>query len=159
MTADEPVGEVSIRSASPNDIAAIVRIEKTSFSDPWSGNSFQTLIGRDEVLFDVASVAENGTGERVVGFSVAYVAADQAELANVAVDADLRRAGIGGRLLEHVMRTTASRGAREIFLEVRISNAAARAMYAARGFAEVGRRVKYYVKPVEDALVLRRTLP
>jgi ribosomal-protein-alanine N-acetyltransferase len=46
-------------------------------------------------------------------------------------------------------------GAEEIFLEVRESNAAARALYAGFGFREVGRRARYYSRPVEDAIVLR----
>ena len=43
-----------------------------------------------------------------------------------------------------------------MFLEVRESNVAARALYASRGFSAVGRRRGYYRHPVEDALVLRR---
>ena len=149
---------VRIRPAVPNDVPAIVRIEKGSFSDPWSANAFTTLIGRSEALFDVA-VRGTIDGEEIIGFCVAYVVEDQSELANLAVDAAVRRDGIGGRLLEHVMRTAVARGARELFLEVRVSNSAARNLYATHGFETIGRRVKYYVKPDEDALVLRRTLP
>jgi ribosomal-protein-alanine N-acetyltransferase len=116
-------------------------------------------MGRSEAMFEVAERRAADADVQIVGFSVAYVVEDQSELANLAVDGTVRRDGIGGQLLEHVMRAAAARGARELFLEVRVSNAAARALYEKRGFETIGRRVKYYVKPVEDALVLRRTLP
>ena len=51
------------------------------------------------------------------------------------------------------------RGGREVFLEVRESNAAAQALYCGRGFRVVGARQRYYRHPVEDALVLRLPLP
>ena len=50
------------------------------------------------------------------------------------------------------------RGVRTAFLEVRESNSAARALYGSRGFTEIDRRRNYYRRPVEDALVMRRTL-
>jgi len=52
----------------------------------------------------------------------------------------------------------AARGIAAVFLEVRDSNQRARELYASRGFEEVGRRRRYYRRPVEDAIVLRRTL-
>jgi ribosomal-protein-alanine N-acetyltransferase len=61
-------------------------------------------------------------------------------------------------LLDAALAEARARGADEIFLEVRNSNAPARALYGSRGFKEVGRRPNYYRRPVEDAIVLRRTL-
>ena len=61
-------------------------------------------------------------------------------------------------MLDAVLIQMGSRGVRTAFLEVRESNRAARALYASRGFTEIGRRQAYYRRPVEDALVLRRVL-
>jgi len=149
---------VLIREARLSDLPAIVRIERESFSDPWSLRSFERLLRRQEALFEVAvraSADPRSLEEEVVGFCVGYVVVDEAELANVAVSAEARREGVGRRLVQHVIATVRNRGARELFLEVRISNSAARALYAELGFAEVGRRTRYYDRPVEDALILR----
>jgi len=61
-------------------------------------------------------------------------------------------------LLEAALDLLVRRGGREVFLEVRVSNLAARRLYEAAGFRVVGVRPRYYRRPVEDALVLRRAL-
>jgi ribosomal-protein-alanine N-acetyltransferase len=66
-----------------------------------------------------------------------------------------RGRGLGGKLLDAALDEVASRGADQVFLEVRESNHTARSLYASRGFTEVSRRRGYYRSPVEDALVLR----
>ena len=95
------------------------------------------------------------TKDRVVGYVVALDAADEGEILNVAVAPDVRRGGIGRALVQAVIAALAERGVRQIYLEVRESNAGARVMYGALGFQEVGRRRGYYRRPVEDAIVLR----
>lgn len=91
------------------------------------------------------------------GFILARVAADEAEILTLAVDPAVRRGGIGRALMTRAMGTAGSRGALAMFLEVADANAAARALYAACGFSEVGRRKRYYPGGV-DALVLRATI-
>jgi len=61
-------------------------------------------------------------------------------------------------LIDAAIAEAESRGAESMFLEVRESNRAARALYASRGFEEISRRRGYYRTPVEDALVLRRAM-
>lgn len=91
------------------------------------------------------------------GFVLVRVAAEEAEILTLAVHPGSRRQGHGRALLGDAMVGAAARGARAMFLEVAESNAAARALYAAAGFTEVGRRRRYYPDG-GDALVLRRTL-
>lgn len=86
---------------------------------------------------------------------VALEAADEGEILNLAVSPAGRRHGLGRALVEQAVATLRERGVGQIYLEVRESNAPARALYAARGFKEVGRRKQYYRRPVEDAIVLR----
>ncbi len=157
--------ELTIRRALASDLADIVAIEQECFSDPWTSRSLAQLLTRDEALFNVAvrrtvtaAHGEASDAESVVGFSIAHVVADEAELANVAVRKSAQREGIGRRLLDHVAEEARKRGAVELFLEVRESNVAARAMYQRAGFFEIGRRIRYYDRPVEDALVLRLQL-
>ena len=144
---------LAIRPARRDDVDAVAAIEKRAFSDPWSANSFRALFGNPLVTFAIAEDAITG---RVLGYVVAWFVVDEAEIANLAVSDEARRAGIGARLLDFAVAAADQRECRVVFLEVRESNIAARALYASRGFQVAGRRSKYYRKPVEDALVLRR---
>ncbi len=89
------------------------------------------------------------------------LAADEAEILDIGVVPHRRRWGIGRQLLEAACRLSAQSGAARIFLEVATDNSPARALYAAAGFVEAGRRPGYYPRPGGarcDALILRRPL-
>jgi ribosomal-protein-alanine N-acetyltransferase len=137
-----------IRAASTADLDAIARIEAASFADPWPRRAFQAH------LRDLFLVAESTSG--VAGYLVARLMGDEAEILNVAVRPDARGAGLGRTLLEGALVALRGLKAAAVFLEVRVSNAAARQLYETAGFTEVGRRRGYYSAPVEDALILRR---
>ena len=98
------------------------------------------------------------TGSDIVGHAVIWWAADEAELATLAVGPAFRRQGIAGVLLDRLIHEISTQGVRSVFLEVRASNQAALALYLGRGFREVGLRKHYYDHPREDARVLQRRL-
>jgi ribosomal-protein-alanine N-acetyltransferase len=150
-----PQRQITIRTARRDDVEDIAAIEREAFNDPWSAGSFRALFGNPVVHF---AVAEDTATGRIFGYVVAWMVVDEAEIANLAVSDGARRMGIGARLLDHAIGTAKAQKSVVVFLEVRESNAAARALYASRGFEVAGRRSKYYRKPVEDALVLRRAL-
>ena len=100
-------------------------------------------------------VVEAGPSREIAGYVVALDAADEGEILNLAVAPGGRRNGLGRALVRSILEALTARGVRQVYLEVRESNAPARALYAARGFKEVGRRKQYYRRPVEDAIVLR----
>jgi|SRR5579859_1366222 len=123
-----------------------------AFADPWSPRDFADALGA-HVPFLVA--VDDG---RVAGYVLARQAADEAEILNLGVAPAARRRGIGRALVRAGLAALAARGAVQVFLEVRESNAAARALYAEFGFAEAGRRRGYYRRPIEDAIVLRAAI-
>ena len=129
-------------------------MERACYPDPWPAAAFASLPDNPRVCFVVARDDAN----RLTGYAIAWHVLDEGELANLAVAPEARRKGVASALLSAVLADAAERGTTRIFLEVRESNAAARALYSARGFDEVGRRKGYYRLPVEDALILRRTL-
>jgi ribosomal-protein-alanine N-acetyltransferase len=133
-------------------VPAVEAIEAAAFTDPWSARDFRECLAAD-VVFLVAA-APGG----LVGYLVAQHAADEGEILNLAVTPARHRDGIGRALVERALATLAGHGARSVYLEVRESNAAARALYAALGFGEVGRRPAYYRRPIEDAIVLRAAI-
>jgi [ribosomal protein S18]-alanine N-acetyltransferase len=143
----EPV----IRRMTAEDLDAVLEIERASFTMPWTRETFRGLLRRTDAHLFVAEV-----DGRVVGYAAVWVVLDQAELGDVAVAEGWRRRGLGRRLLEAVLALMPDVGVRELFLEVRVSNDAARRLYEGYGFVEVGRRANYYERPREDALVLRR---
>ena len=144
---------VRLRPARENDLPAILAIERVSFTDPWSRSSFATLLEQPRVYFAVAL----GPDDVLLGYVVARFVLDEAELANLAVAPDARGAGVGTLLLEGALDAATVRGTEAMYLEVRASNVSAIALYTSQGFVEISRRKSYYRKPVEDALVLRRT--
>jgi ribosomal-protein-alanine N-acetyltransferase len=141
------------------DIPAIAAIERRVFSDPWSERAFHDVLAHSLMFF--ACVREDANDEhasgRVLGYVVAWFAGGQGEIANLAVDEAARGKGLGAVLLDAALEEARRHGTDEVFLEVRSSNARARELYDSRGFAEVGRRRRYYRRPIEDAIILRWT--
>jgi ribosomal-protein-alanine N-acetyltransferase len=151
---------VRLRRATDADVDAVAAIERASFGDPWSPDSFASLVRNADAFFTVADGGGAGAPrDALLGYVVAWFVLDEAELANIAVAASARGGGVGARLLDAALEEARRRGAAQVFLEVRESNAVARRLYASRGFIELGRRRRYYRAPVEDALVLRLTMP
>jgi [ribosomal protein S18]-alanine N-acetyltransferase len=153
----------AIRLATPRDLPGMLAIERSSFSDPWSEEAFSTALRLDRMRVFVAEesgethVAVGGAAaRRLVGYVVALAAGAEADIADLAVASDARRRGIGRMLLERIIAELGDEGVQSVYLEVRESNRAARALYEAGGFAAVGVRRRYYRQPVEDALILRR---
>jgi ribosomal-protein-alanine N-acetyltransferase len=91
------------------------------------------------------------------GMLLGRSAADEAEVLTLAVAPEARRRGIGAALLARAAGEARRRGARSLFLEVSETNAPARLLYGAAGFAEIGRRRRYYADG-GDALVMKLTL-
>ena len=139
-----------IRPARLSDVPAVHAIEQAVFADPWATQDFRDCVTSD-ALFLVALASG-----KIEGYVIALDAADEGEILNLAVAPTGRRHGIGRALVEAMLRLLTERDVRQVYLEVRESNTPARALYAAQGFKDVGRRKQYYRRPVEDAIVLRR---
>lgn len=132
---------------------AVLAIERSSFSDPWSREGLEDYLDAPDGELIVCM-----EGTEVLGFAVYHVSYEDAELYNIAVDPKARGMGAGRALLAEVLRRAAARGAERIFLEVRASNTAARALYASTGFTVYGVRRGYYQSPAEDAVLMDKFL-
>ena len=95
---------------------------------------------------------------RTAGYVGCQTVLDEGYITNVAVSPDFRRQGIARALIAELTAKAGENKLAFVTLEVRESNAAARALYESEGFEQVGRRPRYYVLPCEDALILRRAL-
>ena len=142
---------IEIRPMDQTHIAQIAELEKICFSDPWSEASIASELSNPLSCWLVAV-----EGERLAGYIGSQTVMGESDMMNVAVAPDYRRQGVGEKLILTLVDILKAQGSHWLMLEVRQSNAPARALYEKLGFAEVGRRKNYYSKPREDALILRK---
>lgn len=131
--------------------AAIADLEKICFSAPWDEVSVASELSNELSLWLVAL-----DGENVVGYVGSQSVMGEADMMNIAVSPLYRRQGIAETLIHKLVSLLKDNGVYALTLEVRVSNDAAIAMYDKLGFQQVGRRPGYYVRPKEDALILRK---
>jgi ribosomal-protein-alanine N-acetyltransferase len=136
------------------DLDGVVAIEEAIYPHPWTRGNFSDSLAADYDCW----IVECG-GEQA-GFCVVMIAAGEAHLLNLSVAGPWQRRGLGREILGFVLQLARRRGAQRILLEVRPSNQAARALYAAAGFTEVATRQGYYPAGAgrEDAIVLQLQL-
>ncbi len=142
---------IAIRKMTPEDVPAVSRLDRLSFSLPWPEHSFHYEVKENRASRCFVAEAEPGS---IVAMIVSWMVVDELHIATIAVHPDYRRQGIGARLLASALRDAAREGARRAFLEVRAGTAAAQAMYLNFGFAVSGRRPRYYKDNGEDALLM-----
>ena len=154
MKARKPEPAIRVVPFSVDRIDEVLAIEKVSFSDPWSREMFRSELEIGGGTY--ARVAERGT--ELVGYLLAVMIVDEAHLGNLAVQPAERRSGIGQCLLDDLLGTARERGVDRVTLEVRESNQIARKFYYRNKFIDVAMRKNYYRNPVEDAIVMLRSL-
>ena len=133
-------------------VASVAAIEKECFGrDAWSEKSVSGELTNALALWLVAV-----EGETVAGYVGSQTVCNETDMMNVAVTADFRRQGIGEKLVTALVEELKAIESHSLTLEVRASNTPAQALYEKLGFAEVGRRPRYYQNPKEDALILRK---
>lgn len=146
---------LKIRPVEGFDLPVLAALHEACFTalwdQRWSQRSFEEILRMPGAGARIAAI-----GTEPVGFAVARIAADEAELLLIGIRPEHRRAGLGRLLLDHMVEVLAAAGAVRLFLEVAESNRQAVAFYRAAGFAPVGRRPRYYFD--EDALILAKSL-
>lgn len=144
---------MQIREWKYQDILRIAELERECFpSEPWS---FQTLASSfDSDTFTGLLAEEDG---EIIGYGGITVAADEADIDNVAVAEPYRGGGTGTTLVGALLRLAEEKGVKKVFLEVRVSNATAMKLYLKAGFRGVYARTRYY-SDGEDCLVMVKEL-
>ena len=132
------------------DVPAVHGIEQLSFRTPWPAHAFEPELRSTRLARYVVARA----GDTVVGFAGVWLMVDDAHVTTFGVHPEWRRQGIGRQLLLTLYELSVTLGARQMTLEVRVSNGAAQALYRSFGFEIVGRRPHYYTDDGEDALIM-----
>jgi ribosomal-protein-alanine acetyltransferase len=142
-----------IRLANAADIPTMMALERhAATAAHWSKEQYEAAFS-SEVPSRVVLVLEEEAA--VLGFIAGRAAGEEWEIENIAVAGPARRRGLGTRLLGEFLDLARDRGAEAVFLEVRMSNLAARRLYEKWAFVGTGRRKGYYREPEEDAIVYR----
>lgn len=129
-------------------------IERLCFSDPWSEKMLAEHLANPCSL---TLAAVDGVG-RLLGYVGLLAVVDEGYITNVAVRPDCRRQGVASSLLQALEARGRARNLTFLTLEVRQSNAPARALYEKLGYLQAGLRRNYYENPREDAIIMTKTL-
>lgn len=134
------------------DLNEIAVLERDCFSDPWNMRMLAESF-LSEHFFGVL-LEEEG---QISAYGGIGVAEDEAELYLIATAEMYRRCGRGNKILDDLVGEAKRRGAKRMFLEVRVSNSSALMFYLKNGFTGLYARSRYYPDG-EDALVMKKGL-
>ena len=143
---------VELRPMAADDLAVVMVLEEDLFApDTWTAAMYRDELRHGDTRHYL--VAENSTG--VVGWAGLIAYDDEAHVSTIGVARERQGEGIGARLLDALL-AEADRRSPVVLLEVRADNEHAIGLYRRRGFAEIGRRRRYYQPSGTDAVVMRR---
>lgn len=140
--------QLYLRNMQEQDIPAVASIEWAVFSRPWTEQAFCEAMQQDTLFIVV--LKEN----TIVGYCGMYCSFEEGEITNVAVAPKEQGRGIGGEMMEFLLRQAKQRGITRVVLEVRISNDHAIRLYENLGFRNCGIRKNFYDLPREDGMVM-----
>lgn len=140
------------REMAPEDADDVEIVEKACFAIPWSRESFWKEASNENTLYLLAL-----DGERVIGYAGCWISFEECQITNVAVLPEYRGQRVGTKLFGAMIEAVKEKGVTAMTLEVRPSNAPARALYARYGFKDAGRRPHYYQDDGEDAIIMWNT--
>ena len=142
--------EIRIEALGQGDAALAAKLEKEAFNgNAWTQKDFEDTLKLDYSYYVGAKI----DGE-LVGMAGASLIAGDAYISNVSVRKNLRREGIGLKLMGELMELLKAKGALAYTLEVRSKNTAAINLYKKMGFETEGIRKDFYSEPADDALIM-----
>lgn len=143
-----------------SDLDEVMAIEQWAYTHAWSRRHFADSLSSGHAAVTLRGAPQDATAPlgELVAYLVAMEAVDEVHLLNITVAPERQGQGWGRCLLDALTDWAARRGAQSLWLEVRASNARARAVYERHGFVSVGLRRGYYParEAREDAVVMRR---
>ncbi len=129
----------------------VMEVENSSFTNPWSKESFCEELKKESSYKFVALV-----GDMVVGFAILDTVLDEGNLLDIAVCENFRRKGVANALISRLFEVASEKDLSFITLEVRESSSPAIALYEKSGFEKVAVRKNYYHKPTENAVLMTK---
>ena len=125
------------RPLAAQDLPVVAALEARIHAAPWSERNFR------DALAAGYSARVGLRGDRIVAYGVLMLGPGEAQLLTLSVVPDARRMGLGRVLLQQFIDDARRLYADQLFLEVRVGNRAAIALYEAAGFVSIARRVAF----------------
>ncbi|MEO0411117.1 MAG: ribosomal protein S18-alanine N-acetyltransferase [Pseudomonadota bacterium] len=133
---------------SPRDGEQLAQLNAISFpsdwGERWSARDIVSAFSMSGVTASAAMLVDAPSPAKMVAFVLSRCVVDEVEILLLGVDPAYRQRGIAKALLDEFMQDMQTKAISRIFLEVRESNASARALYKSAGFQSVGERANYY---------------
>ncbi|MEQ1598341.1 MAG: ribosomal protein S18-alanine N-acetyltransferase [Methylotenera sp.] len=129
---------LSLRPMQMDDLDAIMQIEPTIYSHPWTRGNFSDSLNSGYSAWVLEEKNE------MIGYALMMMVMDEAHLLNLSIAKQRQKQGLGRYLLEHMVTISKRHKATNMFLEVRTSNISAIALYENMGFCEISVRRGYY---------------
>lgn len=130
--------DVSLRPMQMDDLDAIMLIEPTIYTHPWTRGNFSDSLNSGYSAWVLEA------NQKIIGYALLMMVLDEAHLLNLSVAKSHQKKGLGRYLLEHMVQIAQHHKAANLFLEVRPSNISAIALYENMGFCEMAVRRNYY---------------
>lgn len=155
---------ITITNFAAKHIDDILNIQAETGLSFWSKNDYLSEIERGNSIFKIAQTAD----EKIIGFALvrllignsndSNISFDSSEILNIAVLDSFQKKGVGQMIFDEILLALKEKNIKEIWLEVRASNAKAIGFYQKNGFEMQFERKKYYQNPTENALIFRRLI-
>lgn len=142
---------MNIRTMTAQDLPQVEQIEKKCFSMPWSEKSFLDACNTPENIYLVCEIEG-----KIAGYCGMWTVLGEGNITNMAVDENYRQQGIGKALMQEMELRADKKDITIFFLEVRESNLPAQKLYASMGYSPIGKRKRFYERPVEDAVIMSK---
>ena len=145
-------------------LPAVLRIEQSAYESPWSQANFSDSLGAGyQMQLLLAGPTEPTAKPELLGYFIAMKGVEEVHLLNITVAPAFQRQGWARVMLDALSLWSRGQGAQWLWLEVRVGNARARAVYESHGFSHVGTRRNYYPASAalpqgEDAIVMSLAL-
>lgn len=154
MNGTSPAAGELIRPMRAEDLVEVARLESALYVFPWSQGNFRDSLAAGYSCWVMLA------DERMIGYAVLMIGVQETHLLNLSVVSARQRGGLGSRLMARLLDVSRQCEAARVLLEVRRSNAPARAFYAVHGFQELGERRGYYPAGTgrEDAIIMEKML-
>jgi len=152
---------IVIRDYRPEDLEEVYEIERSSFPDAWPKSQLR-LYRPPQAQFLVATLGEEVVGyvigkvERSLEDRLFFSSGKVGHVLNIAVLPELRRSGIGTRMMAALEELFRREGAERVRLEVRDSNLGAQRFYEELGYRIKKRSRLYYGD--EDGIIMEKDL-
>lgn len=144
------MGELVIRKMEVTDVDNVMKVEKATFTTPWTTDIFyQEIMDNQQAHYFVMEL-----DKEIIGYAGTWIVMDDAQITNIAVMPDYRGHKLGEKLFRFTVQQAMAMGVARLSLEVRESNIIAQKMYRKFGLVPGGIRKNYYTDNQENALVM-----